>query len=77
MMLVALYWLAAALASARAYELGFQRYQPRDGAEGLALLVAQDAGLGAATATAAGALALFLLILGLRAAGGRFVQRLR
>jgi hypothetical protein len=76
-MLVALYWLAAALASARAYELGFQRYQPRGGAEGLALLVAQDAGLGAATATAAGALVLFLAILALRSAGGRLVRTIR
>ena len=53
--LVLLYWLGATLLAARAYELGFHRYQPRvRGADSEMLLtLARDAGLWGACATAA------------------------
>ncbi|HEV2531230.1 hypothetical protein [Phenylobacterium sp.] len=77
----ALYWLAAALFAARAYDLGFHRYEPNgslfSGAgDKFALLVARDAGLWAATATAAAALALFLVILAFREAAARLGRRI-
>jgi hypothetical protein len=78
--LCGLYWLAAALLAARAYDLGFHRYAPNGslfsgGGDRFARLVARDAGLWDATATAAGALVLFLAILALREAARRVAWR--
>ncbi|MDB5418748.1 MAG: hypothetical protein JWP50_2167 [Phenylobacterium sp.] len=79
--MLAIYWLGAALSAARAYELAFHRYQPLGapaGADnGFALTVARDAGLWAATATAGGAFLLFLAILMLRQVGGRLLWAAR
>jgi ACR3 family arsenite efflux pump ArsB len=79
--LSALYWLAAALLSARAYDIGFHRYEPKASLftaadNNLALVVARDAGLWSATTTAAAALVLFLLILALREAERRLAWRI-
>jgi hypothetical protein len=78
-LLLGLYGLGAALLAARSYELAFRRYQPAHGVlpgadHSLALTVARDAGLWAASATAAGALLLLLLILALRQIGGRLLR---
>lgn len=75
--LVLLYWLGATLLAARAYELGFHRYQPRvRGADSEMLLtLARDAGLWGACATAAAAFVVFLGLLALRGLGERLVRR--
>lgn len=78
-LLTALYWLGAALAAGRAYELGYHRYDPRTFAADnpLAMTLARDAGLWAATATAAAALILFLAVLGVAQAAGRLLRARR
>jgi hypothetical protein len=73
-LLAGAYWLAAALASARAYAVAFHRYEPGMGTDPLALTVAQDAGLWAATATVAAAFILFLALLALSQAAGRILR---
>jgi len=79
--LSALYWLAATLLAARAYELGFHRYQPNGSLfmaadDRFSMIVARDAGLWSATATSAAALVLFLVILALREAATRLAWRI-
>jgi len=78
-LLLGLYWLGAALLAVRSYELAFRRYQPARGVlpgadHALALTVARDAGLWAASATAAGAFLLFLLALALRQLADRMLR---
>ena len=72
------YWLGASLLAARAYELGFHRYLPRDGGAGggneMLLTLARDAGLWGASATAATAFGLFLGLLALRRLSERLAR---
>lgn len=75
--LAAAYWLGALLLAARAYDLGFHRYQPRGAAtdNGLMLALARDAGLWRAALIVAAAFLIFLSLLAVRWLGERLIRR--